>query len=132
MHKCRGAGDGGAAEAPRAGKLKWRDGCSGSAARRLIPRSISRATVLCLDNSHHRISCSLPHMDNAGPQGGAGLEGGGLFFASGIRQSNSCVFNMIRTTQAATDLGPASCVSAGFGWLWWFDQDSICCHQPPL
>lgn len=68
---------GGAAEAPRAGKLKWRDGCSGSAARRLIPRSISRATVLCLDNSHHRISCSLPHMDNAGPQGGAGLEGGG-------------------------------------------------------
>lgn len=67
----------GAVEAPRAWKLNWRDGFGGSAARRLIPQSISRATVLCLDNGHHRISCTLPHTKNAGP-------GGNLFLASGI------------------------------------------------
>lgn len=51
----------GAVQAPWARKLNWRDGFSTSAARQLIPQSISRATVLCLDNGHYRISCTLTH-----------------------------------------------------------------------
>lgn len=73
----------GAVEAPRARKLNWRDGFGGSAAHRLIPQSISRATVLCLDNSHYRISCALPHTKRAGP-------GGNRFLASGINHVTQC------------------------------------------
>lgn len=79
----------GAVQASRARKLNWRDGFSSSATHRLIPQSISRATVLCLDNSHCRISCTLPHTKNAGP-------GGTRFLTSGIYQSCGSVFNMIR------------------------------------
>ena len=82
----------GVVQTPRARKLNWRDGFNSLAARQLIPQSISRAAVLCLDNGHCRISHTLPHTKNAGPEGNS-------FLISRILQSSVSLFNMIRIMQ---------------------------------
>lgn len=74
---CRTREGMGGRQAPHPRKFNWRDGLSGSAAHQLIPQSISRATMLCLDNSHNRISCTLPNSKNTGP-------GGNPFLASRV------------------------------------------------